>query len=267
MGLFANKKAIVGMLHLLPLPQSPAFTGSISNIFNHALEEADILVDEGIDALIIENFNDKPYRISEPEISQICVISNIVNNLKRLYKIPIGVNILLNAWKAEMAIAYACLAEFIRVEVFIDTVISPSGIVNPCAPDLLRLQKTFGSSNVEIWADIQTKTTKSVIDKNLQQSAIEAEKVGASVIIVTGSATGQATPLEKIKEVKKVTKIPVYVGSGVNAENVPDILSIADGLIVGSALKEGFNASNKVSRSNTKRIISAANRFMEKKTW
>jgi len=60
--LFKNDKAIIGMIHLLPLPGSPAYEGwSIDEIENHALKEARILEENGVDGLIVENMWDLPY--------------------------------------------------------------------------------------------------------------------------------------------------------------------------------------------------------------
>lgn len=50
-----------------------------------------------------------------------------------------------------------------------------------------------------------------------------------------------------IERVKKVVKIPVVAGSGVNAQNIDAQLSIADGAIIGSSLKEGGILSNPIS--------------------
>ena len=62
---------------------------------------------------------------------------------------------------------------------------------------------------------------------------------GADGIIVTGTQIGEETPLDLIKRVKNVVKVPVFAGSGVKAENIKDQLQIADGAIIGSSLKEG----------------------------
>ena len=266
MNLFNNhNKPIIGMIHLLALPGSPNFNNSITNIFQNALEEAEILVNVGVDALIVENFNDHPYLIDAVDIPSIIVMSNIVSTLVNKFKIPIGVNVLYNAWKTELLIAYYCSANFIRSEVFVDTVISPSGIIFPCAPELVRLQKSIGGQRIEIWADIQTKTTETIIPKDIQQSAIEAEKAGASALIVTGSNTGVATPIEKIGLVKKAVNIPVIAGSGVNKENIINVLKFADGVIVGSSLKANNKAENKVSKTNAENFIKFANQFRKGK--
>jgi predicted TIM-barrel enzyme len=43
--------------------------------------------------------------------------------------------------------------------------------------------------------------------------------------------------MEELRAIAGGTSLPVLVGSGVNADNVGDILSVADGVIVASSLK------------------------------
>ena len=94
-----------------------------------------------------------------------------------------------------------------------------------------------------------------MLPQRIEQSAIDAVNAGADALIVTGSATGQATPLDTVREVKSVVEIPVLVGSGTNLENVKDTLQIADGAIVGSALKVDGKASNAVSLARSKAFM------------
>ena len=97
-----------------------------------------------------------------------------------------------------------------------------------------------------------------MLPQSLTQSARDAQLAGADVLIMTGSATGQATPLDAVSEVKDVVKLPVVVGSGTTSENVVTVLERADGAIVGSALKEGGMAHNPVSRERAARFMDAA---------
>jgi len=252
---FKNQHPIIGMVHLLPLPGSPYFQGDLQKIYDLALRESNILAYNGVDGLIIENFGDVPYKIGEPTPEQFALMSAITREVTRTTSIPVGINVQFNAWKAEMAIAYACGASFVRVEVFVDTVISGQGIVNPCSAEITRYRKQLGADGVYLWADIQTKYTTNLTSQSLAQSAIDAQNSGADALIVTGAATGQATPLDSVREVKKVCDLPVFVGSGTNITNVSQILKTADGVIIGSALKEGGKAENSVSEIAVKEFM------------
>ena len=52
-----------------------------------------------------------------------------------------------------------------------------------------------------------------------------ATECGADALIITGAHTGSASPLETIRRVREVTKLPLIAGSGVNAQNAADQLS------------------------------------------
>ena len=255
---FTDGPPIIGMVHLLALPETPHFNGRLEAIYTQAEQDARALVEAGIDALIIENFGDEPYYNGEPTAAQFATIAHITTRIRQMTDMPIGINVQFNAWQAEVALAYACDAQFIRVEVFVDTVISAQGQVAPCSAQIMRYRRALGASDMQIWADIQTKYTQNILSQPITQSAIDATQAGADALIVTGGATGQQTPLSVVQEVKTVTTLPVLVGSGTTLDSLGDVLRIADGAIVGSALKKDGNAANPVSRKRTQAFMQKA---------
>lgn len=256
--LFGTKRPIVGMVHLLALPEAPAYQGDLDVIYERALREALVLQEAGVDALMVENFGDEPYLPGELTFPQIALMAAVTREIIRAVTIPVGVNCQFNAWQSEIAIAYSSRAEFIRVEVFVDTVLMAQGQVSPCSAQIRRYQQQLGAKSVSLWADVQTKYTVNLLPQSIQQSARDAQAAGADALIVTGSATGQATPLEVVRQVKEVVHLPVVVGSGTTASSVRDVLQIADGAIVGSAFKYGGKAENEVSPEAARTLMAAA---------
>lgn len=59
--LFPKDCSVIGMIHLLPMPGTPLYKGSVAQIIDTALQEAQIYKDAGIDAIMIENIHDIPY--------------------------------------------------------------------------------------------------------------------------------------------------------------------------------------------------------------
>ena len=55
-----QKKCIIGMVHLLPLPGTLNYTGEIDAIYSQAIADAKALEEGGASALIVENMNDVP---------------------------------------------------------------------------------------------------------------------------------------------------------------------------------------------------------------
>jgi uncharacterized protein len=257
-GLFTVERPIIGMVHLLPLPGAPAFKGDIESIYEQAQEDALALAHSGVDALIVENFGDEPYLIGEPESPQLAMMAAVTRDITRLVSLPVGVNVQFNAWRAEVAIAAMCRAQFIRVEVFVDRVISAQGLVEPCSAQIMRYRQALNARQIQIWADIQTKYTSNIVPQPIAASARDAQNAGADALIVTGAATGSATPLDDVRAAKGVVALPVVVGSGTTAANVRDVLQVADGAIVGSALKVDGKAVHPVSAERTAAFMKAA---------
>ena len=81
-------------------------------------------------------------------------------------------------------------------------------------------------------------------------------------MIVSGSATGSAVDTDTLEQAaaacsERELSTPLLVGSGVASESVVRLLSVADGAIVGTALKEGENPTNPVSVDRVERLMTA----------
>jgi len=135
MDLFEHDKAIVGMVHLLPLPGSPRYGGSLDEVIETALDDAQKLVAGGIDGLIVENFGDLPYPCGGVSLLTAVAMATVVKAVSAEVKVPLGVNVQFNDFRSELAIAHVCGAKFVRLEAFVDTVVSDGGIVQACAAE------------------------------------------------------------------------------------------------------------------------------------
>ncbi|MFW6381562.1 MAG: BtpA/SgcQ family protein, partial [Bacillota bacterium] len=242
-----NSDIIIGMVHLQALPGSPGFSGDLKSIYRQAIEEAKLLEKVGFDGIIVENFNDTPYCPNQTPLATVCSMAGIVNTLRDNLDIPIGVNVQFNDVQAELAIAQTCGADFIRVEVFVENVMTPQGKIPASSAFVMRMVSDFGLKRPLILADIRSKgTTPLNPDKDYCELAHQAEKAGADAVILTGAATGKSTPLELVSQVRKEINIPAFIGSGVNHDTIDESLATASGVIVGSATKYEGEASNKV---------------------
>ena len=62
--LFGVDKPVIGMVHLLPLPGAPGYTGyGIGEIIDHARRDAEALLAGGVNGLMVENMWDLPYYV------------------------------------------------------------------------------------------------------------------------------------------------------------------------------------------------------------
>jgi hypothetical protein len=78
----------------------------------------------------------------------------------------------------------------------------------------------------------------------------------ADIILVSGPMTGQPVDGSDLRRVKEaVGNTPVFANTGVNKDNVADILSVADGVIIGTHLKVDGDTWNPVDPERVKRFM------------
>lgn len=255
-----KKQFVIGMVHCLPLPGTSGYGGDMEKIYSQAVYDAQVLEKCGLDALIVENMGDGPFGVSL-ELAQRTALCVAAQKVRDAVKIPVGVDAAFCDWEAALAIAYATGSQFVRIPVFVDTVEFYGGVISPCAKDCMRYRHALGADDIMVLGDIQVKHTNMLLPHvTIEKSAKAAAECGADAIIVTGSAIGTETPIEMIERAKKVVRLPVIAGSGVDAHNIKDQLQIADGAIIGSSLKEGGVISNPISEKMVREVLAGLGR-------
>ena len=223
---------LIGMVHCLPLPGTMNYGGSMDAIVDKATEDAHALETAGFDAVLVEATMDKPMGMVRGPL-QLAAMSVICGAVHRAVHIPMGVSYLTPDCRDVFSIAKASGADFVRITAFVDTLHFPVGTVQPCAVQAWEVRRE-GNMQVKHAELVYPQTT-------LEQSAYLAQAQGADAIVVTGNATGEETPMETIRRVAKVSKIPIVVGSGVAPSNVQTQMELARGFIVGTSVKQDGN--------------------------
>jgi uncharacterized protein len=257
------ERTIIGMIHLPPLPGSPRWDGSMTGVVAWALADARALVEGGVDALLVENFGDAPFTPGRVEPATVAATSVVAAEIRRALPTttPLGVNVLKNDARAALGVAAAVGAEFIRVNVHAGAVLADQGIVHSDAYGTLRDRRLLGV-DVAIFADVGGKHAVPLGPTDLEQTARDLVHRGlADALVVSGAATGQVTPLADVKRVRSaVPDVPILIGSGVTAETAAELLSVADGLIVGTSVKRGGDVRQPVERTRVEKLVAAARR-------
>ena len=191
----------------------------------------------GIDGILVENFWDLPYRKVPDDPETVAAMALAVKEIVKTMGLPVGVNMLRNGGVQALCIVHVTGARFIRVNMLTEAFVTDQGIVEGIAAELLR-KKRHLNSDVRILADVHVKYAKPLYERPITLSAKELiERGSADAIIVSGARTGEPPNLETLKAVKGAVDVPVFVGSGLNLENVESYLSVADGAIVGTYFK------------------------------
>ena len=131
-----STKTVIGMVHCLPLPGTTGFDGDYQQILRRAVEDAVTLEKAGVDAVIVENMGDTPFS-ALLNTAQIAALSAAAIEVRKAVKIPIGIDAAFNDCKASLAIAGIAGADFVRVPVFVDTVVFTDGYIMPCAKECM----------------------------------------------------------------------------------------------------------------------------------
>ena len=255
---FQVDKAIIGMVHLPPLPGSPSYRGDdVNDIIDKALRDARALRDGGVDGLLIENFWDMPYRKSSVEPSTIASMAVIAREVAMDTGLPVGINVLRNDALASLAIAKAVGGKFIRVNVYVEVIITDQGLIEPCAHQLQLAKKLYHADNIKIFADVNVKHGTPLAPRPIDEVAEEAATRGlADAVILTGHKTGEPPSIGDLAKVReRLPNTSLIIGSGCTSENVHELFKYADAAIVGSYFKEKGLASP-VSKEKVERFMS-----------
>lgn len=251
------------MVHVAALPGTPGNSDKIENIISKALLDAEVLAELGVDAIMIENMHDRPYLNKKVGPVIIASMTVVAVELKKSIKLPMGIQILAGANKDALAVALATGFDFIRVEGFVFGHLADEGWMNSDAGELLRYRKLIGAENIQIFTDIKKKHSSNLITKDvsIEETAKAAEFFLSDAVIVTGNATGEKASVEEAKMVKKSTKLPVIIGSGIDLYNIHLFWEFADAFIVGSSFKKNGCWENAVDPDRVKEFMQKINQL------
>lgn len=252
---------VIGMLHSPPLPGSPGYGGDFAVVRHSVLRDAEALVDGGVDGLMLENFGDSPFYPGRVPAITVAAMTSLATDLRWRFEIPLGINVLRNDGQSALAVAAVSGAAFIRVNILCGARVTDQGLVQAIAHDLLRDRAHLHAQSIRIWADVDVKHSAALASRPLPDEVHDLIERGmCDGVIISGTATGQPVDLEMLHRVRQAAgDTPVIIGSGATAESVPVLAPIANGMIVGTSLKEAGLAGNPVDADRVKKFVQAVN--------
>lgn len=240
--MFGHTPVVIGVVHCAPLPGSPRYDGQDpEEILRGAVDEARRYVQGGVHGLIVENHGDIPFAKPDalgPETA--AMMSVVTDRVRQATAVPVGINVLANGAVDALAVAKAGGGAFVRVNQWANAYVANEGFIEGPAARALRYRAWLHARGVRVLADVHVKHGSHAVtaDRSIEETARDAAFFGADVLIATGQRTGDATALEEARAIKDATPLPLLIGSGVTADNVGELLQVADGVIVASSLKE-----------------------------
>ncbi|MFC1683304.1 BtpA/SgcQ family protein [Candidatus Zixiibacteriota bacterium] len=258
---FSVEKPLIGVVHLMPLPGSPRYAGSMEEVGDRALRDAHTYARGGLHGLILENYGDLPFFPEKVYPETVAAMAVVADEVRREIDLPMGINVLRNDAIAALGLATVLGAPFMRVNVLMGAMVTDQGIIQGQAHRLLRRRSALGAST-KIFADVMVKHAQPLADQDLEISTRELIGRGlADALIVTGRTTGGQPVEEELRLVKSAAgNAPVLVGSGLTVENAGGLLAIADGAIVGTSLKKDGQTENEVNLDRVKSLVDSLGR-------
>ncbi len=285
--LFNTCKPLIGVVHLPPLPGSPGYKKrryplhlgkkwSLDEIIEYAVQEARKYEEAGFNAVIIENYGDKPYSI-KAGLGQTASLAIVAREVVREIRLPVGVSLLRNSGYEAIYAMITSGASFARINNLCEVRVSPEGILLPGASDTakalseLDVYDDLESGKIIIFADIDVKHSWPIANYGISVSELTREcldRVGfpLSAVVISGAWTGIPPSEEVVKDAYEVARAKgtgVIVGSGITSENLPGYWRLADGFIIGTWVKLGRITENVVALDSAKRLAEIAKRYRD----
>ncbi len=255
---FGVRKPIIAMLHLPGLPGRPwhDVPAGLDKAVEIVGRDLSVLQEAGVDGVMFCNEADLPYQLRVgPEI--VAAMASVVGQLRREIHVPFGVNLL---WDpiASLAVARATGASFIR-EVMTGVYESDLGMIEPHIGEIAGFRTAIGAGDVLLFDNIQPEFASAIGRRSVADRAKGAAFLGVDAILISGPAAGTSFEMSDLRAAKEaVPDVPVIANTGVRAETVAEILSVADGAIVGTSLKRDGVTWNEVDQGRARALVEAA---------
>jgi membrane complex biogenesis BtpA family protein len=231
----------------------------MEEVLDRALADTEALVGNGMDGVLVENFLDAPFFAEKVPTHTVAAMTRVTAAVCAAAGVPVGVNVLRNDAGAALAVAHACGASFMRVNVHTGVMWTDQGPVTGRAAETLRTRTTL-DADVAILADILVKHATPPPGLTAESAAADTWYRGlADALVVSGAGTGKVTDLSRVAQAKEgAPPAPVLVGSGVTPDTVRRVLDVADGAVVGTALAVAGRAGNGVAPDQVRALVQAA---------
>ena len=257
----AGTKPLIAMAHLGPLPGTPLYDEAlgVQGIVDGVARDLDVLLQFPFDAVMFCNEGDRPYSL-RAGFEGVAVMARGAADLAPRDR-PFGVDFLWDG-RAAHAVAAATGAAFIR-EVVTGAYESDMGVWTPDAGELLRYRRNLSAQQIAVFMNVTPEFASTIGTRSVGQLARSAAVSSlADAILVSGPMAGAAPDPAAIRDAKQAIGdlAPVLANTGAKAGNVASFLEVADGIVVGSDLKEDGGTWNRVDPERVKRFLEAAGR-------
>ncbi len=252
--------AIIGVIHLPPLPGSPRPGPAREALVDRALYDADALARGGAAGCIIENLGDAPFAPDAVEPHVVAWMAVLASAVSQRFDgaLRLGINVLRNAGLEALGVASAVGADFVRVNVLSGAMVTDQGIIQGRARELMLYRRRLEHPCL-VAADVLVKHASPIGELQVEQAARDAfHRAGADMLIASGAGTGLPTDPARLAAVRQaVPTAPLWLGSGLTPDNAARYRPHCDAAIVGTWLHCDADLRQPLDVARVREVVAA----------
>jgi hypothetical protein len=258
---FGVGKAAIASLYLPPLPGSPDFKPgtSLDDMIAQTRREVTTLHEGGMDGIVFGNQQDRPWKVGTgPETA--ALMTRIILEATRDLSIPFGITVFWDD-RAAIAVAKATRAAFVR-GIFRGTYAGEMGLLDLNAADALRYRNALDAEDIRLMFVLRPILCQSVAPRELKsqvRDVLWGSK--ADALALSGPIPGKSPTPQELEMVKDLAgDVPVFMNNGANTDNIGQVFSIVDGVVIGTHLREDSISWKSFEKERVKTFMEAASR-------
>lgn len=242
-----DKKYIVGLVHLLPLPGTPFFeAGSLEKNIEKAVADALALSRGGAHGCLIQTVDRAYGNQDDTDYARVAAMARIVDAVRKA--VPkdflVGVQLMWNCITPSLAVAKVCGADFVRCTALVGVSDSPYGTVEAQPLKVQEYRRKLDAMDIALIAEIQGYHFQGGDGdpiKELCSRAYFAAYAGADAVEIVDKDEEKNN---RMAQAVMQMGIPVVLGGGTNAGNVKSRMRYARMALVGSCFeKKGWGGA------------------------
>src|SRR4030095_12157718 len=175
----------MGMVHLLPLPWPPFYQeGNVERALTKAVADAQALYHGGADGCLIQTVDRVYPAADEADYARVAAMAAIAKAVADATgpEFQIGIQIMLNALKASVAVATVCGGSCLRCTALVGATLSASGIVEANPLDFLTYRARIGGNHIKLIAEVHSMHFRWMGDRSTADVARMAPRMGADAV-------------------------------------------------------------------------------------
>lgn len=254
--LFATTPLVIAALHL----PDPVTAGRASPAWleDYVLTNARVFAEAGVPAVKLQ---DQTRAGGAASLETVALTASLARLIRHEFpQLRLGIIVQAHDAEAPLAIAHAAGACFVRLKVFVGSVLGAEGPKHALAVAARSYRAALGAAGVALLADVFDRTTMPLVAVPPERAALWAEGLGADGLVLTGADFADSLARIEAARAAGVTR-PILLGGGVTQANIGAALAVAQGVIVSSSLMRPDAAPGDVLRwdaERTRRLMDRA---------